>query len=81
MRDVRVLHINSMANGIGINDSWAGRPFEDLKLLMEHLAQMPFLDQSKAVLMGASYGGYLISWAMGEAFIKEVRPSTSKKAI
>ena len=44
----------------------------DLQNLLEHLEDIPYLDQNKAVLAGASYGGYMVSWFMGHEIIKKV---------
>ena len=48
-----------------INDSWGGKPYEDLVNLVNCLKSFPYLDQDRAVLAGASYGAYLISWIFG----------------
>lgn len=44
----------------------------DLQKLMDHLATMPFVDMNKAVLVGGSYAGYMISWCFGHDIIKKV---------
>ncbi|KND90128.1 Dipeptidyl-peptidase 5 [Tolypocladium ophioglossoides CBS 100239] len=45
-------------------NEWGGKPFQDLKYLIGYLEQLPFLDPSKAVLMGGSYAGYLFCCAV-----------------
>ncbi|KAK0374542.1 prolyl oligopeptidase [Colletotrichum limetticola] len=50
--------------------SWGGAPFQDLVRLMDHLQQVPYLDQDRAVVAGASYGGYMISWMNGHDLIR-----------
>nr|ACF79105.1 unknown [Zea mays] len=49
-----------------IDNEWGGRAFADLLSLLDVLEKRPYLDQSKAVLAGASYGGYLVSWFFGD---------------
>lgn len=51
-----------------IHDDWGGAPFEDLmKGLDAVLAKYAFLDGSRVVALGASYGGYMINWIAGQA--------------
>lgn len=38
---------------------------------MRYLEDVPYLDQSKAVLAGASYGGYMVSWMLGHDIAKK----------
>lgn len=57
---------------VGVNDSWGGNPFKDLQKLMDHLAKIAFVDMNKAVLVGGSYAGYMISWCFGHDIIKKV---------
>lgn len=50
-----------------INGDWGGAPFEDLmKGLDAALAKYVFLDGSRMGALGASYGGYMISWIQGK---------------
>ncbi|KAJ3496561.1 hypothetical protein NLG97_g2575 [Lecanicillium saksenae] len=44
-----------------VRGSWGGRPLADLILLIKHLESVPYLDQDKAVIIGASFGAYMIS--------------------
>ncbi|PNY25293.1 Dipeptidyl-peptidase 5, partial [Tolypocladium capitatum] len=55
----------------GIKGQWGGRPYQDLVNLVAHLEKLPYLDQGKAVLAGASYGGYMVSWMLGHDVIKK----------
>ncbi|CCF46167.1 prolyl oligopeptidase [Colletotrichum higginsianum] len=50
--------------------SWGGAPYQDLVALMDHLQQVPYLDHARAIVAGASYGGYMISWMMGHDLIR-----------
>ncbi|KAK1972380.1 prolyl oligopeptidase [Colletotrichum sublineola] len=53
-----------------IYKSWGGAPYQDLVALMNHLEQVPYLDQARAIVAGASYGGFMISWMMGHDLIR-----------
>jgi dipeptidyl aminopeptidase/acylaminoacyl peptidase len=45
-----------------IKCNWGGNPYEDLVLCFEHLEKhVNYIDTSRAVALGASYGGYMIS--------------------
>jgi dipeptidyl aminopeptidase/acylaminoacyl peptidase len=51
-----------MALQNGIKGEWGGRPYNDLVACFEHIAEcMPYVDTERAVALGASYGGYMIS--------------------
>lgn len=54
-----------------INDQWGGKPYEDLLNLMTYLEDVSYLDHSKAVLAGASYGAYMVSWILGHEIAKK----------
>jgi dipeptidyl aminopeptidase/acylaminoacyl peptidase len=57
-----------------IRHHWGDRPLEDLeKGLAAALAQYPWLDGSRVVAAGASYGGYMINWMHGQPFGKKFR--------
>jgi dipeptidyl aminopeptidase/acylaminoacyl peptidase len=62
----------SLTFHIGIDGEWGGRAFTDLTNLLDVLEERPYLDQSKAVLAGASYSGYLVSWFFGHDVAKKV---------
>ncbi len=52
-----------------ISGHWGDRPLEDLeKGLAAALAKYPWMDSSKVVAAGASYGGYMINWMAGQPF-------------
>jgi dipeptidyl aminopeptidase/acylaminoacyl peptidase len=49
-----------------INNDWGGAPFEDLmKGLDFALAKYPFMDGDRVGALGASFGGYMITWIAG----------------
>lgn len=51
-----------MALQNAIRGQWGGRPYEDLERCWDYVAsQMDFVDTDRAVALGASYGGYMIS--------------------
>jgi dipeptidyl aminopeptidase/acylaminoacyl peptidase len=50
-----------------INNDWGGAPFEDLMKGLDHaLATYPFMDKDRVGALGASYGGYMITWIAGQ---------------
>jgi dipeptidyl aminopeptidase/acylaminoacyl peptidase len=49
-----------------INGNWGSWPFEDIMIGMDHiLATYDYLDADRCGALGASYGGYMISWCNG----------------
>lgn len=57
-----------------ISGHWGDRPLEDLeKGLAAALAKYPWMDGSKVVAAGASYGGYMINWMHGQPFARNFR--------
>lgn len=57
-----------MALQDGIKGEWGGRPYNDLVACFEHISDnLPYVDTNRAVALGASYGGYMIS--MGSDFL------------
>lgn len=66
-----------MLRDSGVNGQWGGNPFQDLLNLIKYLEKLPYLDQDKAVLAGASYGGYMVSWFFGHEIINKVSLSIS----
>ncbi|MBE0566684.1 MAG: S9 family peptidase [Krumholzibacteria bacterium] len=57
-----------------ISGHWGDRPLEDLeKGLAAALRKYPWMDGSKVVAAGASYGGYMINWMHGQPFARNFR--------
>lgn len=55
-----------MALTNGIRNNWGGRPYEDIVKGFDYIeGNLPFVDTSRAVALGASYGGYMINWING----------------
>ncbi len=58
--------------GSGIYGSWGGYPYEDLVKCMDHLEKIPYIDSSRAIAAGGSYGGYMINWINGNPLGRKV---------
>ena len=57
-----------------ITESWGGLPYEDLVKGFEYIKEtMQYVDTSRAVALGASYGGYMMNWMQGHSLAKEFR--------
>ncbi|KAH7417552.1 dipeptidyl-peptidase-like protein V precursor [Cadophora sp. MPI-SDFR-AT-0126] len=55
-----------MALQNGIKENWGGRPYIDLVKGFEYIeANLSYVDTSRAVALGASYGGFMINWIQG----------------
>lgn len=49
-----------------ISNDWGGKPLEDLQKGMDYITQnQAWLNRDKACALGASYGGYMMNWIMG----------------
>lgn len=54
-----------MALQDGITGEWGGRPYNDLVACFEYIEKnLPYVDTNRAVALGASYGGYMISLSL-----------------
>jgi len=50
-----------------IEKQWGGLPYEDLVKGFEWIEKnMKYVDTSRAVALGASYGGYMMNWIQGQ---------------
>jgi dipeptidyl aminopeptidase/acylaminoacyl peptidase len=50
-----------------ISGDWGGAPFDDLMMGLDAaLEKYSWLDKSRMVALGASYGGYMINWINGK---------------
>lgn len=55
-----------MAFQNGIRNQWGGRPYIDLVKGFEYIeSNLRYVDTSRAVALGASYGGYMVNWIQG----------------
>ncbi|KAK6948629.1 hypothetical protein Daesc_010399 [Daldinia eschscholtzii] len=52
---------------VAIRDSFGGRPYDDLVKCMDYLEKNPNIDINNAVMIGESYGGYMVNWVQGHA--------------
>ena len=49
-----------------IRKDWGGAPYNDLVNVMDWVENnMPEVDMTRAVALGASYGGYMVNWLQG----------------
>ncbi|MBN1447128.1 MAG: S9 family peptidase, partial [Bacteroidetes bacterium] len=50
----------------GVNGSWGGAPYKDLITGLDYvLREYPFIDAKRIGAAGASYGGYMMNWFLG----------------
>ncbi|KAA8642264.1 hypothetical protein EYZ11_006660 [Aspergillus tanneri] len=50
----------------GIRGCWGGRPYIDLEKGFEYIEKnLEYVDVTRAVALGASYGGYMMNWIQG----------------
>ncbi|KAJ1983945.1 dipeptidylpeptidase [Dimargaris verticillata] len=50
----------------GVQNQWAGAPYDDLMKGLEQVGQnYTWLDTSRTCALGAGYGGYLVNWING----------------
>lgn len=49
-----------------INPEWADKPYQDTIKAAQWLAAKPFIDKDRMLAAGASYGGYLASYILGQ---------------
>ncbi|MFN2475037.1 MAG: prolyl oligopeptidase family serine peptidase, partial [Chthoniobacterales bacterium] len=50
-----------------ISGDWGGKPYEDLMKGLDYVEKTyPFIDKTREAAMGASYGGYMVNWIMGQ---------------
>ncbi|CAK7264005.1 hypothetical protein SEPCBS119000_000779 [Sporothrix epigloea] len=54
-----------LAHTTRIYDNWGGAPYDDLVQCMNALRGVPDIDCSRAIVAGASYGGYMVAWLHG----------------
>ena len=57
-----------------IRNQWGGLPYEDLVKGFEYIEDdLDFVDTSRAVALGASYGGYMMNWIQGHDLAKKFK--------
>ncbi|MCJ1439345.1 hypothetical protein MMC27_008737 [Xylographa pallens] len=61
-----------------VNGDWGGRPYHDLAACFAYLeTHLSFIDTTRAVALGASFGGYMINWIAGQPLAKKFRTLVS----
>jgi dipeptidyl aminopeptidase/acylaminoacyl peptidase len=50
---------------LGISRDWAGKVYEDVMAVADHMAGLPYVDEDRMGAMGWSYGGYMMMWFEG----------------
>ncbi len=48
-----------------ISRDWAGKIYEDVMAVADHMASLPWIDKDRMGAMGWSYGGYVMAWMAG----------------
>jgi dipeptidyl aminopeptidase/acylaminoacyl peptidase len=48
-----------------ISRDWAGKVYEDVMAVADHMAMLPWIDGDRMGAMGWSYGGYVMAWMAG----------------
>ncbi|KAF1944149.1 dipeptidyl-peptidase 5 precursor [Clathrospora elynae] len=57
-----------------IQGQWGGLPYQDLVLGFDWIkANLSYVDTTRAVALGASYGGYMMNWIQGHPFGREFK--------
>lgn len=50
----------------GVNGDWGGKPYKDIMTGVDYtLKTYPFIDKERIGVAGASYGGYMVNWIIG----------------
>ncbi|MEW6511151.1 MAG: S9 family peptidase [Bacteroidota bacterium] len=50
-----------------ISRDWGGKVFEDLMQGLDYIETLPYIDTSRVAAAGASFGGYMMNWFLGNA--------------
>ena len=64
-----------------IYNSWGGAPYDDIVKVMDGLRNVPDIDCDRAVVCGASYGGYMVNWILGSPLAKQFRAAVSHDSV
>jgi dipeptidyl aminopeptidase/acylaminoacyl peptidase len=49
-----------------ISGDWAGRVMAEIDGVVDAVARLPYADQTRMGIAGASYGGYAVNWILGQ---------------
>ncbi len=50
-----------------VHGDWGGGDYVDVMAALSNVLRRPYADESRVVLHGSSYGGYMASWAVGHS--------------
>ena len=50
-----------------VSQDWGGKVMTDLDAVFDAVAGMPFVDNQRMAIAGASYGGYAVNWIAGHS--------------
>jgi dipeptidyl aminopeptidase/acylaminoacyl peptidase len=50
-----------------VSGDWGGKVMTDLNAVFDAVSKLPFVDQSRMGIAGASYGGYAVNWLIGQS--------------
>jgi len=50
-----------------ISGDWGGKVYEDVLVVRDELAKLPFIDEERIGAMGWSYGGYMMNWLQAKS--------------
>lgn len=50
-----------------IEGKWGQDDWKDIQSLADHCAKQPFVDGSRMAILGGSYGGFMVTWAVGHS--------------
>jgi dipeptidyl aminopeptidase/acylaminoacyl peptidase len=65
-----------------VRGEWGGKTYRDIVKVWEYAkAKFDFLDISRAVALGASFGGYMMYWIMGQPLGKEFQAIVSHDGV
>ncbi len=48
-----------------ISGRWGGKDWEDIEAVKDWMKEQAYIDSSRMGIMGGSYGGYVVNWAVG----------------
>ncbi|MCE1188720.1 MAG: S9 family peptidase, partial [Ignavibacteria bacterium] len=48
-----------------ISGDWGGKVYQDVMMVTDYLAKLPYVDSTRMAAMGWSYGGYMMNWLQG----------------